>query len=99
MAHLISNKTFDEERALYNISDTKVENCKFAGVKDGESVLKECSNIVVQNCSFSLRYPMWHAKGLGIFSSMLDENTRAPLWYCRGVNIETCSINSIKCKN
>lgn len=62
MKNQISNQTFDEERSLYNIKDTEVLNCKFEGPADGESVLKECRNFSVNGCSFSLRYPMWHAK-------------------------------------
>ena len=37
--NLIENKTFDEERALYNAKDTLVKNCTFAGPRDGESSL------------------------------------------------------------
>ena len=45
MKNIIENKTFDEERALYNIQNTEVRNCTFAGPQDGESVLKETRNI------------------------------------------------------
>ncbi len=62
MKNKISNQKYDEERSLYNIVDTEVSNCIFAGPADGESILKECRNILVENCSFSLRYPLWHAK-------------------------------------
>ncbi len=59
---VIENKTFDEERALYNLKNTQVNNCIFAGEQDGESVLKETRNIKVLNSKFSLRYPLWHAR-------------------------------------
>ena len=59
---LIENKYYDEERALYNIKDTEIKNCIFAEPQDGESVLKETRNIVVDKCKFSLRYPMWHVQ-------------------------------------
>ena len=36
--------TFQKERSLYNIKDSKVINCKFQGEEDGESPLKECKN-------------------------------------------------------
>ena len=61
MKKSIINQTFDEERSLYNIKNTEVLNCKFEGPADGESVLKEGRNYTVKDCSFSLRYPMWHA--------------------------------------
>ena len=60
MEYVVKGKIFDEERALYNIKDTEVADCTFAGPADGESVLKETRNIAVKNCDFSLRYPLWH---------------------------------------
>lgn len=62
--NIIENTTYDNERALYNIRDTIVTGCTFAGPADGESVLKETRNIIIDNCSFSLRYPIWHAKNM-----------------------------------
>lgn len=100
---LIENKNYDEERALYNIKDTEVKNCVFAGEQDGESVLKETRNIVVDNCSFSLRYPMWHVRKYELINSKLDEKTRAPIWYSRDGIIKNTVIIGVKalreCKN
>lgn len=95
--NVISGCTFDEERALYNIKDTKVVNCVFAGDADGESVLKEGRHYLVDNCSFSLRYPMWHAHNFVLTESYMDEKTRAPLWYCVDGKIQNCNIDGIKC--
>lgn len=97
MKKQIINETFDEERSLYNITDTKVMNCNFAGDADGESVLKECRMVDVENCSFSLRYPLWHAKKFVLKKSLMDELTRAPLWYSNNGEIEDCNITGIKC--
>ena len=97
MKKLITNRTFDEERALYNVKNTEVANCTFAGPADGESVLKECRNFCVKNCNFSLRYPLWHADRFCLVSSGMDELTRAPLWYSKNGSIENCKINGIKC--
>lgn len=97
MKKLITNRIFDEERSLYNIKDTEVANCTFAGPADGESVLKEGRNFLVKNCSFSLRYPLWHAKKFSLVASSMDELTRAPLWYSTKGTIESCKINGIKC--
>ena len=97
MKQEIKNKTYDEERALYNIKDTIVENCSFSGPADGESVLKEGRNYEVKHSSFSLRYPMWHARNFSLVSSSMDELTRAPLWYCNNGKIEHCNITGVKC--
>lgn len=94
--NIIENQTFDEERALYNLKDTEVKNCTFAGEKDGESVLKETRNICVRDCVFSLRYPLWHAKKYELINSTFDEKTRVPIWYSDEGLIENCKLNGIK---
>ena len=99
----IENKTYDNERALYNIQDTIVKSCVFAGPADGESVLKETRNIVIDDCSFSLRYPIWHAKKYELKNSRLDDKTRAALWYSDDGIIDNTEINGVKalreCRN
>lgn len=103
MRKQILNKTFDEERSLYNIKNADVINCKFAGAADGESVLKECRGVNVQNCSFSLRYPLWHARGFELIGSTMDDFARAPIWYSSNGDIKSCQISCVKalreCKN
>lgn len=86
----------DEERALYNICDCQIDNCVFAGVADGESALKECRNISVKNCSFSLRYPLWHAQNYTVEDCTMDERARAAVWYGQNGKIKNCTLNGIK---
>lgn len=97
MTKCISKQTFDEERALYNLVDAEVLDCTFAGPQDGESVLKECHDFTVKDCSFSLRYPIWHAKKFKVINSSMDELTRAPIWYGSDGLLEGCKITGIKC--
>lgn len=96
METIIKNKMFDDERALYNLKNARVENCTFAGPADGESALKECRNVEVDNCDFSLRYPLWHAVGFTLCNSRMDELCRAPIWYAKKGKIINCIINGIK---
>lgn len=88
--------TLDSERALYNISDALVVSCTFAGPADGESALKECRNITVKDCSFSLRYPFWHDIGYTIENCTMDSLTRAALWYARNGKIINSRLGGIK---
>lgn len=97
MTNRIEGKTYDAERSLYHLTDTRVENCTFAGPADGESVLKECSHVEVAGCRFSLRYPLWHAHTFTLARSELDEGTRAPIWYAQNGRIEDCTITGVKC--
>ena len=91
------NQTYDEERALYGLRDAGVKNCVFAGPADGESALKECRNITVEGCRFSLRYPLWHAAGFTLADSQMDENTRAPIWYASDGILKNCRVEGVKC--
>lgn len=97
MRKQIKNQSYDEERSLYNLKNTDVIGCIFAGPADGESVLKECRNFSVKESKFSLRYPLWHAKGFELESSSLDDKTRAPIWYSSKGIISNCKIDGIKC--
>ena len=92
----IENKTYDLERSLYNLKDTIVDSCSFKGPKDGESVLKESRNIIVSNCDFSLRYPLWHARQYQIKDTIFNEPSRAPIWYAFNGSINNCKIYSVK---
>lgn len=94
--NIISNKTYDEERALYNSNNILVKNCKFDGPADGESALKESSDIEVQNCYFNLRYPFWHDTRLNIYNSELTPLCRASLWYSQNITIKNTKLHGIK---
>lgn len=92
----IENKKYSSERALYNLKNTIILNCKFFGKEDGESVLKEAKNIVVDSSYFSLRYPLWHVNKFKLLSSFLNKKARAPIWYSKNGVIDKCEITSIK---
>ena len=97
------NLTLDEERALYGIKNAKVVDCSFSGVADGESALKECRNLLVENCFFDLRYPLWHLEKGTINNSKMTENCRAALWYDKFIEIYDSTLSGIKalreCRN
>lgn len=94
--NIIENKVFDEERALYESKDLKLVNCGFHGKADGESALKESSNIIADHCFCDLRYPFWHNHSLKISNSEMTANCRAALWYSDNVIIANTSLHGIK---
>ena len=100
---IIENKTFDNERALYGSHDIVLKNCAFDGPADGESALKECSDIDAQNIFFNLRYPCWHVHGLNISSSEMTDKCRVALWYSDHIRIQNSKLHGIKalreCRN
>lgn len=93
---IITNQTFDEERALYGAENLIVKNCAFDGLADGESAFKESRNVQVNHCFFNLRYPFWHDSGLKIENSEMTELCRAALWYSDHVEIHDSKLHGIK---
>lgn len=92
----ITDKQYDEERALYHLQHADVNHCKFAGPADGESVLKESRDIKIEKCCFSLRYPIWHVKRFTMTNSTMDELTRAAIWYAEDGVIADSTLVGIK---
>lgn len=93
---IFENKTFDEERALYGVHNAQVVNCEFAGPADGESALKECGDIQIDNCRFLLRYPLWHVTGGSMANSVMTEACRAAMWYDKNFTVADTKIGGIK---
>lgn len=93
---VIRDKSFDAERALYALRDTRVENCRFEGEADGESALKETEGIEAVNCFFALRYPLWHTSNTVADRIEMTEGCRAALWYDRDTTVKNSRLHGIK---
>ena len=89
-----SDMTFTGERALYGVNDVYVENSRFC---DGESPLKESSDIEVAKSVFAWKYPFWYSRNIKISNSRLFEMARAAVWYIDGICIEDTVIEAPKC--
>ena len=93
---ILENERFGEERALYRSAGLCLKNCRFAGEEDGESALKESSDIEADNCYMDLRYPFWHVRGLRLKGCELTEHCRAAMWYSSDISADECRMNGIK---
>ena len=93
---VIKNKRFGEERALYNLCDTKIVDCRFEGEEDGESALKEASNIELENTYMDLRYPLWHVSNAKLDNVEMTSNCRAAIWYSKDFSINNSILGGIK---
>jgi len=90
------NLVLDEERSLYGLKGAEIISCRFDGPADGESALKECRDIVTQDCYFNLRYPFWHVTGARVENCDTTEGCRAAMWYDRDLHIVNSRLNGIK---
>ncbi len=93
---IIENLVTDKERALYGLTNAQVVGCEFVGPADGESCLKETSNLLIKGCDFKLRYPLWHNSNSQIVDCTMHETCRAPIWYSNNVTYKNLTCNGIK---
>lgn len=93
----IIGQTFENERALYHLQHAIVRGCTFAGAADGESAMKEGTDLTVADCRFALRYPFWHTRRFSITASTMEETCRAPIWYAADGEVRDCEIHGVKC--
>lgn len=86
----------DEERALYGLRNAEVTQCVFEGPADGESALKESKDLIVKDCDFHLRYPLWHVDRAEVLHSYMSDTCRAALWYDTDITLKNCKMHGIK---
>lgn len=93
---IIENQNFPQERALYGVTDVLLKHCTFDGLEDGESALKEASNIKLQSCYMNLRYPLWHDESVELTAVTMTDKCRAALWYSNDLTITNSNLLGIK---
>lgn len=89
----ITDKVLTGERALYDTHDAKISYCTF---EDGESPLKESSNLEIDNCLFRWKYPLWYTKNVKVTNCSLYDMARAGIWYVDNIEVENTVIEAPK---
>ncbi len=89
----VTGKTLTGERAAYASIDTEFIKCTF---EDGESPLKESRNIVVRDCSFGWKYPLWYCDGVTVENTEWKETGRSGVWYTKNLVIRDSDIGAPK---
>lgn len=91
--HTIKDTTFGGERPLFGSRDLKLENVT---ITEGESAIKECSDIVAVNCRFEGNYPFWHVHRFVIDRCFFDVGGRSALWYSDHLRMSRTTIDAPK---
>lgn len=89
----ISQQSFSGERALFGTNDARISYCTFG---DGESPLKESSNLEIDNCLFKWKYPLWYTKNITVTNSALFDMARAGIWYVDNISVSDTVIEAPK---
>lgn len=89
----ITEQRLTGERALFHSKDLDIQYCIFA---DGESPLKESSDITVRDSSFQWKYPFWYCKNIQVSNCTFAEMARAGIWYDENVSLQNCLYEAPK---
>lgn len=89
----INNATLTGERALFQAQDLIIRDSIFM---DGESPLKESSNIQLFGSLFKWKYPLWYAKNIKAKDCVWFEMGRAGVWYADNIFVEDSAIQAPK---
>lgn len=81
------------ERALFNGNDLEIYDSTFA---EGESPLKESSNIYLENSLFQWKYPLWYSHNIRLKGCTLFEMARAGIWYTQNISVEDTIVEAPK---
>ena len=81
------------ERPLFGERGLRLYDTIFT---DGESPLKESSDIELSGCMFKWKYPLWYAKRIHARDCTWFEMARAGVWYTEQITAEDCQIEAPK---
>lgn len=90
---IIKNEKFEGERPLFESHNLRLENVT---IGEGESALKECSNIEAVECVFAGKYPLWHVDGSHIEKCQFHPESRSAIWYSNDMVMVDCNIDAPK---
>ena len=90
---IISNKSFGGERPLFESHSLRLENVT---ITEGESGLKECSDIECDHCHFEGKYPLWHVDRSIITHCYFAPGSRSAIWYSNDMEMSDCVIDGPK---
>ena len=89
----IKNQIFTGERILYGLKDLIITDTVF---DNGESPLKECSDITLNRVMFRWKYPIWYSKNITVAHSTWFEMARAGVWYINDIIVKDSLIEAPK---
>ena len=86
---VFTNGRFVGERALFSSHGLRIESSVF---EDGESPLKESSDISLRDCEFGWKYPLWYCKDVTVERTTLKETARSGIWYTHNIVMRDCDV-------
>ena len=85
----IKNQSFTGERALFMTHHAYLEDVLF---HDGESPLKESSDLKLNRVTFQWKYPLWYVNNAEVENTTFLETARSGAWYSHHIVMNNCKI-------
>ena len=89
----LTDITLGGERPLFESHNLRLERVT---ITEGESAIKECSDIEAVNCRFEGNYPFWHVNRFTIDRCFFDVGARSGLWYSSNLKLRDTIFDSPK---
>lgn len=89
----ITQEILTGERALFHSSNLLIKDTIF---EDGESPLKESSDIELLGCMFKWKYPLWYCNNIVAKDCKWFDMARAGVWYTNNITVENAFIEAPK---
>lgn len=89
----LKQQLFTGERSLFFGHDLRIIDSTFA---DGESPLKESSNVELVGSMFKWKYPLWYSKNIKMKNCTLFDTARSGIWYTHNILLENCTVSAPK---
>ena len=89
----ITQGYYTGERSLFGAKNITFEDTIFA---DGESPLKESSDIKLYGSMFKWKYPLWYSKNIYAKNCTWFEAARAGVWYTNNITVKDSQIEAPK---
>ena len=89
----ISKQHFEGERPLFEQHGLRLDEVT---IGDGESAIKECSDIEAYGCHFWGKYPFWHVHRFKISDCRFDAGARSAIWYSDHMEMRNTRIDAPK---
>lgn len=84
---------YEGERSLFGSYDLKIYDTVFG---EGESPLKESSDLYLENVIFGWKYPLWYCRNVEVVHSTWQEMARAGIWYTEHLKMRDTVIQAPK---
>ena len=90
---LVKQELLTGERALFGSRNLRIVDTIF---DDGESPLKESSDIELEGSMFRWKYPLWYCHNIQARNCTWFDMARAGVWYTKHILVEDAMIEAPK---